>query len=488
MFLALVFKHYRDKQTSAFEQLASHRMKRFILLLAIVSTSTFSVLAQGTINYATRVSGVLITHVYGTSYTGPPGARSGNTAGETPTGTQVYSTAVLQGSGFSAQLFAANGSGQTEGSLTLVPLSTTTFRTGATLGGTIATSVLTIPQVTPAGVGTFQLRVWDNVGGTITSWAMAEPLWNNGLGVGIYGLDAGKSALFEFAVSAGGADQPADMLTFRSFNLTSYDTPEPGTWALFGLGGLIFALFSRRKTAALKIRRRGSGKRKLEIGNNQTLEPVMKKLLLLLAVLSFSLSNVLAQGTIIYSIRSVGFVEAHVYGPDLDFSFKTGNTASELPSGTQTYTGALLTGSGFSAQLFAANGSGQPESALTAVPNSITTFRTGGLAGTIAPSVLTIPQVPFSGTGTFQLRAWDNQGGAITSWTQADVWFSGSPALGKSALFEITVSASALDIPVDMVNFRSFNLHYNIPEPGAFALLGTGGLVLAIFRRNKLTR
>ena len=54
MFLALVFKHYRDKQTSAFEQLASHRMKRFILLLAIVSTSTFSVLAQGTINYATR--------------------------------------------------------------------------------------------------------------------------------------------------------------------------------------------------------------------------------------------------------------------------------------------------------------------------------------------------------------------------------------------------------------------------------------------------
>jgi hypothetical protein len=199
-------------------------------------------MAQGTVNYNIRVSGIVVGHVYGSSGTGPLDSRSGNTTGETPIGTQVYATPVLQGSGFSAQLFSVNLADQAEGGLVAVATSLTTFRTGATLGGTIATSIQTIPNVPIGGTGTFQLRVWDNLGGTVTSWTAAAPLWNNGLGT----LAAGKSALFNIANLGDPVTFPADMVNFKSFNLTS-SVPEPSTFVLAGLGAAGLLIFRRRK-------------------------------------------------------------------------------------------------------------------------------------------------------------------------------------------------------------------------------------------------
>src|SRR6266850_6957198 len=105
-------------------------MKKTLLTIAISVLVAVGVKAQGTVNYNIRVASVVVAHVYDSSSNGPAGSLSGNTAAETPTGTQVYTTALLQGSGFTAQLFSANGSAQAEGSLILVPTSTTTFRTG----------------------------------------------------------------------------------------------------------------------------------------------------------------------------------------------------------------------------------------------------------------------------------------------------------------------------------------------------------------------
>jgi hypothetical protein len=204
----------------------------------------------------------------------------------------------------------------------------------------------------------------------------------------------------------------------------------------------------------------------------------MKKSILTLVALGATLS-VMGQGFVNYSTRVVGVVVGHVYGVSAsETTQKTGNTAGETPTGVQTYAGALLTGSGFSAQLFAANGAGQAEGSLVAVPGSLASFRSGSTAGTIAVSVLSVPNVPIHGTGTFQLRAWDNAGGTIASWDNAIV-------RGASGLFDVAnLGDGVLDFPADMSGFRSFNI-YAVPEPSTLLLAGLGAASLLIFRRRK---
>jgi hypothetical protein len=199
--------------------------------------------------------------------------------------------------------------------------------------------------------------------------------------------------------------------------------------------------------------------------------------LVALTVLGSAVS-VLAQGQLNYSIRVTGSVVGHVYGASAGEAAKSGNTATEVPPGLTTYAGALLQGTGFSAQLFAALGVGQAESALTPVAGSIVSFRTGAtLGGTIATLTLTIPQVPVGGTGTFQLRAWDNVNGTIQSYDAA-------LTRGKSELFSVVALTESPNIPPNMLGFRSFNL-VSVPEPSTFVLAGLGAAALVIFRRRK---
>ncbi len=206
------------------------------------------------------------------------------------------------------------------------------------------------------------------------------------------------------------------------------------------------------------------------------------------AILLLSTLGALAQGIVNFSTRVSGTVVAHVYGFVCSEAPKTGNTASETPAGVQTYAGAWLAGTGFSASLWAANGSGQPEGSLTLVPGSLTSFRTGAtLGGTPFPLTLAVPGIPAGGTGTFQIRAWNNLGGTITSYGQA--LFSPT-VVGKSVLFDVSgLGDGVLTLPADFANFRSFNLYLlDCPEPSTYALLGFGALGLWIFRRKKHTR
>jgi hypothetical protein len=204
----------------------------------------------------------------------------------------------------------------------------------------------------------------------------------------------------------------------------------------------------------------------------------MKKSILTLVALGAAVS-VMGQGIVNFSTRVSGTVVGHVYGtaPGEVNPNKTGNTASETPAGVQTYGGALLQGTGFSAVLFAANGAGQPEGALSLVPGSLTTFRTGAtLGGTPAPLTLPVPGVPANGTGTFQIRAWDLSTGA--TWDLATT-------RGKSALFDVSgLGDGVLTLPADFANFRSFNI-VGVPEPSTFVLAGLGAAALVIFRRRK---
>ena len=132
---------------------------------------------------------------------------------------------------------------------------------------------------------------------------------------------------------------------------------------------------------------------------------------------------------------------------------------------------------------FAANGAGQPEAALSLVPGSLTTFRTGAtLGGTPAPLTLAVPGIPAGGTGTFQIRAWDNGGGTLLTY---DAAIANGRVAGKSALFDVSgLGDGVLTLPADFANFRSFNIG-PIPEPSTFVLAGLGAAALVIFRRRK---
>lgn len=200
-------------------------MKKTILTLVALS-AVVSVMGQGVINFSTRVSGTVVGHVYNAGTDGP---LSGNTASETPAGATVYSGGLLAGTGFYAQLFVDTGSG-----FNAVPNSLTTFRTGATLGGTPAPLTLVVPGVAPGtGVGTFIVRAWDNGGNAAqTDYRLA--------------LIGGQSDPFTVTgLGDGSLTLPADMANFRSFNITA--VPEPATFVLAGLGAAALLIFRRRK-------------------------------------------------------------------------------------------------------------------------------------------------------------------------------------------------------------------------------------------------
>lgn len=218
-------------------------MKAVILSAALTLLGAFSELAQGYIKFDTYLPGVVVAHVYGFSYEPyGPYQKTGNTAAETPAGTQTYYGSLLTGSGYSAQLWYAPGAGQGENALMLLAGSTTTFRTGATFGGTPVPLTLAVPSVAAGtGVGTFQVRAWDNNGGT-------TPIWD-------YAIFRGKSALFEVTnLGDGTLTPPANLANLRSFELWS-PLPEPSAPILFSLGALGVWVFRRRQAPAGRSRR-----------------------------------------------------------------------------------------------------------------------------------------------------------------------------------------------------------------------------------------
>ena len=86
-----------------------------------------------------------------------PGANSGNfvTADNT----------ALAGNGFTAQLWAG-----VEGGGGILPVGQTTFRTGSDAGSLASVGLIPVVFAAPGQRINYQLRVWDNQGGTINSW------------------------------------------------------------------------------------------------------------------------------------------------------------------------------------------------------------------------------------------------------------------------------------------------------------------------------
>jgi len=214
----------------------------------------------------------------------------------------------------------------------------------------------------------------------------------------------------------------------------------------------------------------------------------MKKLALTLALVGIGISAY-PQGQVVFQnliggTNASSSIRAPIFGPEPTDPSRaiTGQSSqnNSFPPGSTVYTGPLLAGTGFSAELWAGP-SGAAESALTPVANTIATFRTGAANGYIIGSTPTIAGVDANQVATLQVRAWDNKGGTLTSW--AAVLADPTALRGASPLFTATLGGGPVT-PPNMTGLVSFNIHSLVPEPSVVAI-GAIGLGALLLRRRK---
>jgi len=161
-----------------------------------------------------------------------------------------------------------------------------------------------------------------------------------------------------------------------------------------------------------------------------------------------------------------------------------------------TYGGALLSGTGFSVALWALP-STHPDSdfndpTLQPIAGTLTTFQqtTTGLAyrGYLKspPTATVIPGTPGGAVPDrikYQVRAWDNVGGTITTWQQ--VLANNSIGRGLSAVILLDQPLGAgTTLSPNLLGLQSFQL-FTVPEPSVIALGVLGAGCLFLLRRRK---
>jgi hypothetical protein len=210
----------------------------------------------------------------------------------------------------------------------------------------------------------------------------------------------------------------------------------------------------------------------------------MKKILIGLGTVVCAVS-VFAQGQIAFNTRVLGTLVVPVYGLQVGNPLEglQGQSPAGVPAGTVAYTGPLLSGTGYSAQLFG-GALGTADDALRPM-SPATTFRTQAalLGFVVTPATAaTLDGVAVGSSARIQMRAWDNRGGTVTSWDQ--VLLDPSIPRGYSLAFDSAPLGGGPTPPPNLIGLTSFNL-FQVPEPSVIALgvLGVGALLL--FRRRK---
>lgn len=209
-------------------------------LVAMVAGVCLSASAQGLLNFGNNLGASLFRAPI--FYSEPdfyfPVSGQGSGSLFFPTGAVNYGGAnLLSGTGFTLALYAGASSISDPNQLSLVY--TTTFRTGAA-AGFINTTSLAIPGVQPGKTAKFQVRVWDNQGGTITSWydfarfSVANNV-SQVVSTGPLGGTDSDGTVFPINPDATG---------WTSF--TIYVLPEPSVTRLLIVGGVGGALFFQR--------------------------------------------------------------------------------------------------------------------------------------------------------------------------------------------------------------------------------------------------
>lgn len=220
-------------------------MKR-ILIAALLSAAAVNGFAQGAIDVGNNFgASVFRARIYGPEVGDSTIIKTGQTVSpDFPTGAQTYTGTPLAGSGFTFGFFAST-SGITADANSLTQIGTLAFGTAGT-AGFVTTATMNVAGVAAGNPTTFQIRVWDNQGGTINTWSEAFNAWQAGT------IAAGVSQLVNTGplggVGPGGPVTNPQTTGWTSFNIyTIGAVPEPGTFVLAGLGAAGMLIFRRRK-------------------------------------------------------------------------------------------------------------------------------------------------------------------------------------------------------------------------------------------------
>jgi hypothetical protein len=167
---------------------------KMMLAGCAVLAAVASTLAQGTLQFGNDLRNdlgvpVFRAPIYACDPADPTSQKSGQSGLGLPVGTTVYGGPLLQGTGYTMALFAGPTGAVDPNSLVLV--ASATFRTAAgnmLPAGLVITTTVPIGGVAAGQTATLQIRVWDNQGGSISSWAQvlasstprgATPLFNS---------------------------------------------------------------------------------------------------------------------------------------------------------------------------------------------------------------------------------------------------------------------------------------------------------------------
>lgn len=202
-------------------------MKKLFVTFAL-ATVAVGAFAQGSVTYQTTLGVGKEKYVFKPDPSAPTVAKNGGALAD------YAAFSKVDGTGYTAELYYAVGADSAEGSLKAVAGSQVGFRTGTTAGLINGKSKLDFAGTFGGQVVTLQLRVWNNQGGTVTSWDQA--------------VEKGKSNLFNHELAGAkdgggvslGSGSIANGLTY--FSLT---VPEPSVVALGALG--LGALLLRRR-------------------------------------------------------------------------------------------------------------------------------------------------------------------------------------------------------------------------------------------------
>ena len=209
-------------------------------LFALIGGLALACSGQGYLDWGNNFSGTFRAPIY----TSLPGHIyefvSGQSSLGNPVGNTVYTGPLLSGTGWTFGVFVGPESAADSSALTL--LVTTTFRTTTATGlqalpkGLVFGGTTSVPGVWPGYRCKYQIRVWDNCGGTATSWEAA---------VFGYSFSRWYSTVVTSGPLGGIGTDGTPILNPQTIGWTSFNVPivpEPGSLGLALLGAAGFFL------------------------------------------------------------------------------------------------------------------------------------------------------------------------------------------------------------------------------------------------------